>query len=78
MNCNFATLEGDLQRAVIEITEEEEAVWIPRAELEAYGHDVVVGSARQLQEARGVEKDREGVRIHAGERQVKLLGHKYT
>lgn len=72
MNNNLAVLEGDLQRAVIEVTEEEESIGVPRTKLEAHRHCVVIGSAWQLQEAGGVEKDREGVGLHAGEGQVTL------
>lgn len=34
----------------------------------------MIGPARQLQEAGGIEKDREGVGLHAGEGQVPLFG----
>lgn len=67
-------LQGDLQGAVVEIAEHEEPVRVPRAELEAKRYGVVTGSARQLQEAGGVEEDREGVSLHTGEGQVTLLG----
>lgn len=69
---HFAVLQRDLQRAVVQVTEEEEAVRVPRAELEAQRYDVVSGPARQLQEAGGVEEDREGVGLHTGEGQVPL------
>lgn len=69
-----AVLQGDLQGAVVEIAEHEEPVRVPRAELEAKRYGVVTGSARQLQEAGGVEEDREGVSLHTGEGQVTLLG----
>ncbi|TNN63836.1 hypothetical protein EYF80_025954 [Liparis tanakae] len=47
------------------ITEEEEPVRVPRPELEAHRYSVVIGSARQLQEAGGIKKDREvGAAIH--------------
>lgn len=77
MNCNLAVLEGDLQRAVIEIAEEEEPVGVPRTKLEAHRYSVVIGSTRQLQEAGGVKKDREGVGLHAGEGQVTLSRHRF-
>lgn len=69
---HLAVLQRDLQRAVVQVAEEEEAVRVPRAELEAQRYDVVSGAARQLQEAGGVEEDREGVGLHAGEGQVAL------
>lgn len=72
MNYNFAVLEGDLQRAVIEVTEEEEPIGVPRTKLEAQRYRVVIGSTWQLQEAGGIKKDREGVGLHAGEGQVTL------
>lgn len=70
---DLALLQGDLQRAVVQVAEEEQAVGVPRAELEAHRDGVVVGSARQLQEAGGVEEDGEGVGLHAGEGQVTLM-----
>lgn len=72
MRRRLAVLQRDLQRAVVQVAEEEEAVRVPRAELEAQRYDVVSGAARQLQEAGGVEEDREGVGLHAGEGQVPL------
>lgn len=69
-----AVLQGDLQGAVVEIAEHEEPVRVPRAELEAKRYGVMTSSARQLQEAGGVEEDREGVSLHTGEGQVTLLG----
>lgn len=69
---HLAFLQRDLQRAVVQVTEEQEAVQVPRAELEAQRYDVVSGPARQLQEAGGVKEDREGVGLHAGEGQVPL------
>lgn len=69
---HLAVLQRDLQRAVVQVAEEEEAVRVPRAELEAQRYDVVSGAARQLQEAGGVEEDWEGVGLHAGEGQVAL------
>lgn len=69
---HLAVLQRDLQRAVVQITEEKEAVRVPRAELEAQRYDVMSSPARQLQEAGGVEEDREGVGLHAGEGQVPL------
>lgn len=72
MNCNLAVLEGDLQRAIIKITEEEEPIRVPRTELEAHRYCVVIGSTRQLQEAGGIKKDWEGVGLHTGEGQVTL------
>lgn len=71
-----AVLQGDLQGAIIEVTEYEEPVGVPRSELEAERYGVVTGSAWQLQEAGGVEEDREGVSLHAGEGQVTLSGHR--
>lgn len=71
-----AILQGDLQGAIIEVTEHEEPIGIPRSELEAERYGVVTGSAWQLQEAGGVEEDREGVSLHAGEGQVTLSGHR--
>ena len=71
-----AVPQGDLQGAFVEVTEHEEPVGIPRAELEAERYSVVTGSARQLHEAGGVEEDREGVSLHTGEGQVTLSGHK--
>lgn len=69
-----AVLQGDLQGAVVEIAEHEEPVGVPRAELEAKRYSVVTGTAWQLQEAGGVEEDREGVSLHTGEGQVTLSG----
>lgn len=71
-----AILQRDLQGAVVEVAEHEEPVGVPRAELEAERYGVVTGSAWQLQEAGGIEEDREGVSLHAGEGQVALSGHK--
>lgn len=71
---NFAVFQWDLQRAIVQVTEEEEPVGVPRPKLEAQRYDVVIGPARQLQEAGGIEKDREGVGLHAGEGQVPLFG----
>lgn len=71
-----AVLQGDLQGAVVEVAEQEEPVRVPRAELEAERYGVVARPARQLQEAGGVEEDREGVSLHAGEGQVALSGHR--
>jgi len=76
MNYNFALLKRDLQCAVIKITEKKKAVRVPRPKLEAHRHCVMIGSTWQLQEAGGIEKDREGVGLHTGERQVALLGHR--
>lgn len=73
MNYDLAVLQGDLQCAVVKITEEEESVGVPRAEVETHRQCVVTSSAWQLQEAGGIEKDREGVGLHAGEGQVTLL-----
>lgn len=73
MNYNFALLKGDLQRAVVKITEKEEPIGVPSAKLEAQRYCVVVGSARQLQEAGGIKEDREGVGLHTGEGQITLL-----
>lgn len=75
MNYNFAVLEGDLQRPIIKITEEEEPVRVPCTKLEAQRYCVVIGSTWQLQEAGGVKKDREGVGLHTGEGQVTLSRH---
>ena len=72
INNYFAVLQGDLQRSIIQITEEEEAIGVPCTKLEAHRHCVMIGSTRQLQEARGIEEDREGVGLHTGERQVTL------
>lgn len=72
MNHNFAVFQRYFQCSIIEITEEEESVWVPRTKLEAHGHDVVIGSTWQLQEAGGIEKDWEGVGLHTGEGQVTL------
>ena len=72
VNHDFAVFQGYLQGAIIEITEEEQPVGVPRTKLEAHGYRVVIGSAWQLQEAGGVKKDREGVGLHAGEWQVTL------
>lgn len=72
MNGDLAVFEGDLQRALVEVAEEEEPVGVPRAKLEADRRRVVVGPARQLQEAGGVEEDWEGVSLHAREGQVTL------
>lgn len=73
MNQDLAIFQRDLQRAVIQVTEQEQPIGVPGTKLEAHGQRVVTGSARQLQEAGGVEEDREGVRLHAGEGQVTLL-----
>lgn len=72
MRRHFAFLQRDLQRAVVQVTEEQEAIGVPRAELEAERYDVVSGTAGQLQEAGGVKEDREGVGLQAGEGQVPL------
>ncbi len=77
MNYNLAVFEGDLQRAIIKVTEEEESIWVPRSKLKAHGYCVVIGSAWQLQEAGGIKKDREGVGLHTGEGQVTLSRHRF-
>lgn len=77
MNCSLAVLQGDLQRAVIKITEEEEPIRVPCTKLEAHRYCVVICPTRQLQEAGGIEKDREGVGLHAGEGQVTLSRHRF-
>lgn len=71
----LSVLQGDLQGAVVEVAEHEEPVRVPRAELEAERYGVVAGPARELQEAGGVEEDREAVSLHAGEGQVALWGN---
>lgn len=76
MNHNLAVLKRDLQSAVIEVTEEKEAIGVPGTKLEAHGYRVMIGSTWQLQETGGIEKDWEGVGLHTGERQVSLLGHR--
>ncbi|KAK0140527.1 hypothetical protein N1851_022496 [Merluccius polli] len=65
-------VHGHLQRPVAQVTEQQQSVGVPRAELEAHRRCVVIGPPRQLQEAGGVEEDGEGVRLHAGEGQVAL------
>lgn len=77
MNYNLAVLEGDLQRAIVKITEEEESIGVPRAKLEAHRYCVVIGSTWQLQEAGSIKKDREGVGLHTGEGQVTLSRHRF-
>lgn len=77
MNNHLAVLQGDLQRAVIQITEEEEPVGVPCPKLEAHRYRVVIGPTRQLQEAGGVKEDREGVGLHAGEGQVTLSRQRF-
>lgn len=72
MNYNFAVLEGDLQRAIIKITEEEKPIGVPRTKLKAHRYCVVIGPAWQLQEAGGIKEDWEGVGLHTGEGQVTL------
>lgn len=74
MHHDFAVFQCDLQRAIVQVTEEEEPVGVPRPKLEAQRNDVVTGPAWQLQEAGGIEKDWEGVGLHAGEGQVPLFG----
>lgn len=77
MNYNFAVIEGDLQRAIIKITEEEEPIGVPRTKLKAHRYCVVIGSAWQLQEAGGIKKDWEGVGLHTGKGQVTLQRHRF-
>lgn len=72
MHCDFALLQGDLQSPVVKVTEEEKPVRVPGSELEAHRHCVVIGSPWQLQETGGIEEDREGVGLHAGEGQIAL------
>lgn len=77
MNYNFAVLQGDLQSAIIEITEHEEPIVIPCTKLEAERYCVVIGSTWQLQETGGVKEDREGVGLHTGEGQVALSRQRF-
>ena len=72
MHRHLAALQGHLQRPVAQVTEQQQSVRVPRAELEAHRRRVVIGPPRQLQEAGGVEEDGEGVCLHAGEGQVAL------
>ena len=72
VHCQLAAFQGHLQRPVAQVTEQQQAVGVPRAELEAHRCRVVIGPPGQLQEAGGVEEDGEGVRLHAGEGQVPL------
>lgn len=72
MSYDFAVFQRYFQRSVVKVAEEEEPMWVPGPKLEAHRHCVVIGPTRQLQEARGIEEDREGVGLHAGEGQVTL------
>lgn len=73
MNYDLAVIKGDLQRAIVKITEEEESVGVPRPKLETHRYYVVAGPTWQLQEAGGVEEDREVVCLQTGEGEVTLL-----
>lgn len=73
MNYDLAVVKGDLQRAIVKITEEEESIRVPRTKLETHRYYVVTGPTWQLQEAGGIEKDREVVGLQAGEGEVTLF-----
>lgn len=67
-----AVFQRELEHAVSQRAEQEEAVRIPRPKLETHRHHVVLPSPRQLQETCAVEGNREGVRCHTGECQITL------
>lgn len=72
MRHDFAVFQRELQHAVSQRAEQEQAIGVPRAKLEAHRHHAVLHSTWQLQETRGVEGNREGVRFHTGECQITL------
>lgn len=45
---------------------------IPRTKLQSHRYEVVSGPTGQLEEAGGIKKDGEGVRLHAGKGEVAL------
>ena len=76
MDADLALDQDQLQHPVSQCAEEQQAVGVPRAELEPYGDHVVFPPSRQLQEAGGVEEDGKGVGLHTGEAQVALRREK--
>ena len=71
---DLAVGQAHFHHAVRQRCVHQQAAGVPGAEGQADGERVAVALARQLQEGRGVEEDREGARLGAGEGQVPLRG----
>lgn len=76
MDADLAFDQDQFQHPIRQRAEEQQAVGVPRAELEPNRHHVVFFPAGQLQEAGGIEEDGKRVGLHTGECQVALRKEK--